>query len=204
MQIAAERAQNTAQTFWSRPSFDGSVWQPLTPELVHLVPPWNFTGVLNRAGGGTFAVRWPMQPVNLRKTPVMRLPFRLKPGACVNMHIQVSGKGYLIPLTAPVDGTPFVLCPAEMSMRNDVAFLRSESQTQLPPEAVLAPAESIRGYLTIDLLEALGERAGDSPLLESLIIGNTSNKDYLLAGFAANKADAEYRVGIPMWFARSE
>jgi hypothetical protein len=56
-----------------------------------------------------------------------------------------------------------------------------------------------QGEVRIDLLRALGGRAGAAPVLESLVIGNTSNKGYLLAGFGGNGPAAEYRLGEPRW-----
>jgi len=203
-QIAAERRTNEPQKFWAKPSLQGALWEALEPGMVRLVPPWNYMGVVNNAGGGTFAVRWTGGPVDLSKTPVLRLPFRAGPGAQVNLHIQVSGKGYLIPLTAPVEKTPAVLCPAWLALTDAQAFYASESQTELPALSVLEPVKSAHAYILVDLLEALGNRAGPNPMLEGLIIGNASNKDYLMAGFSGNRAGAEYRVGVPMWLRRRE
>jgi hypothetical protein len=208
VQVAAQKSENGAQQFWCEPSYEGGLWEPVEPGAVTLKPPTNFTGVVNRVGGGTFAVRWTGGKVDLAKTPVLRIAFQPSlnggPAAKVNMHIQVSGKPFVIPITAPVENTPFVLCPVWFATATPEALLKTETQTELPAESVLPAVSAKNGSITVDLAKALAGKAGAAPVLEGLIIGNSSNKDYLMAGFSGNGAGTQYCVGVPVWLPRRE
>ena len=199
VRVAAEERRGGGPRFWCRPSDPTEHWEPVEPECVRLVNDGSRTRVVNRIGGGTFAVRWRGEPLQLTRSPILRLPFEAEPGAMVSLHLQVSGVGYLIPVTAPVEDTPAVLCPAWLAVPSNVAFEALHYGAGLAADCVLAPVMPKKGEIVVDLLNALDGRAGASPVLESLIIGNTSNKGYLLAGFAGNAPGAQYRVGSPVW-----
>lgn len=199
VRVAAERREWRAERFWYEPTDKVKNWEPLEPGCVRLVKSRDMTRVVNRIGGGTFAVRWVGGPIDLARRPVLRMPLEVRPGAMVNLHIQVSGRGYLIPVTATVEDTSAVLCPAWQAAPHEQAFYRAARNQRLPSNRILPPVLIQGGYITVNLLEALGERAGASPIVESLIVGNTSNKGYLLAGFAGNSPGAEYLVGTPAW-----
>jgi len=202
VRVAAQNRQWRPEPFWYEPGEEGEAWKPLAPGCVQLVRFGELTRVVNRIGGGTFAVRWTGGPVELARTPVLELPFQAEDGALVNLHLQVSGQDFLLPVTAPVPQTPAVLCPAWFSMTPANAFLRTLHSPTFPSRRILEPVTPLEGRITVNLLEALGGRAGDSPVLESLIIGNTSNEGYLLAGFGGNGPGAEYRVGVPVCLAQ--
>jgi len=199
VRVAAEQKQWRPERSWGDPSEPVPGWEPLEPGAVRLLRWRDGARVINRAGGGTFAVRWIGGPVELTETPVLELPFEAGPGARVNLHLQVSGHGYLLPLTAPVEHTPAVLCPAWFSVPTARAFLHMVTQPELPAGQVLEPAAVSGGRVRVDLARALRGRAGPAPVLESLIVGNSSNDGYLLAGFGGNAPGDEYRVGTPLW-----
>ena len=204
VRVAAQDRQWRPQASWSEPSETGGGWEPVEPGAVRVARAGQQTRVVNRAGGGTFAVRWTGGPIDLSKTPVFTLPFQAGPGARVSLHLQISGVGYLLPVTAPVENTPLVLCPLSDAFPQAPLFLRMTSGLQVPEADVLPPVAPRDGLISIDLLEALAGRAGAAPRLESLIVGNASNKDYLLAGFGGNGAGSHYTVGTPHGLAREQ
>jgi len=199
VRVAAERRDWKPRRFWCGPPRVAASWEPLEPGCVELSESDGMTCVTNRIGGGTFAVHWRGEPRDLTAQPVLEFPFRADPGVRVSLHLQVSGRGFLVPITAPLEQTAQVLCPQWFSKDDKAAFLQMLQQPQLPDESVLARVEPHEGKIRLNLVKALGGRAGDSPVLEAFFVGNTSNHELLLAGFSGNRSQARYWLGEPRW-----
>jgi hypothetical protein len=121
----------------------------------------------------------------------------------VSLHLQVSGKAFLLPVTAPVEETFAVLSPVSDAVDYKVALHAPATGNYVAGNAVLPAAEPQNGVVEVDLAKALAGRAGAAPVLENLIVGNAANKDYLLAGLSGNHAGCSYFVGTPSFAARA-
>ena len=152
--------------------------------------------VTNRMGGGRFAVRWKMKkPVDLRSTPLLRIPFRPDGGAKVGLHVRISGKAFIIPVTAPTEETFEIQTQADVKRR---AWQVYDSRSLRPPY-IDAKSCYMRGgsEIRVNLLDEVKRRfrSGKWYRLEALAIANTSNKDYLMAGFTGNGSGTSYILG---------
>jgi hypothetical protein len=179
-----------------------SPWVPLRRDTVALgadPEAQGLTRVVNRTGGGFFAVRWtPPSPVDLRATPILELPLRLGPGATVNLHLAIGGRAFLLRLgDAPLGATKALLTPE--SEKGECFQLGDLPTPMLEQRFGLGAAVPEAGLLRVDLgarLQAV-ERPPTALALTALTLGNTSNAGYLLAGHGGNPAGAWYAVGVP-------
>ena len=173
-------------------------WTPLNMNEVRLTSLGDGRyQAVNRRGGGEFAVQYKLEePVDLSETPVISIPFRPSSGTRVNLHLVVNGAPFILPITAPVVETYHVLgAPkayehawgpyAEKSYPSDL-FLGSPNWEE---------TDSIRFDLGAALNGKLSSEEGLN--LTSLILGNTSNHNYLLAGFSGNGEGTRFTVGKP-------
>jgi hypothetical protein len=199
IRVAAEQRVDRPRRFWCRTSDRNSTWKRLHPAGALLRTEGQWAEVTNRAGGGPMAIRWQGETVDLEEKPVLRLPFQADTGTKVNLHLQISGRSYILPLTGPTEGTRQVLTPRWDEMSDKEFFWRLYTRKQLENWRFLPRAKVEGDLVEINLLQALGQRAGGGALLQSLSVGNTSNKDYLLAGFGGNGPGTSYRVGPPQW-----
>jgi hypothetical protein len=203
VRVAAARRGWEPQKFWCEPSDPSAAWEAVEPGTVRLAVDGDMTRVVNRIGGGTFAARWKGGPVDLGKTPVLQLPFHASSNARVNIHLQVGGQAYIVPVTGPTEFTPHVLCPAWSAMDGPNAFYLLATRRELPAACFVERALPQSGMVTVNLAQALAGRPGAAGPVESVIIGNTSNKDYLLAGSSGNQPGAEYFIGVPQWLQKA-
>jgi len=123
--------------------------------------------VENRRSGGFFGVQVPMAQVDLTKRFLLSFDYRLDPTARINFHLQVNDRPYTIPFTGP----------------------RSQAHqgTLLPPIPEVI-ADGSWHHAEYNLLEALRKFSSNENLwLQNFFIGNTSNEDYLFAGFHADR-----------------
>lgn len=201
VRVAAEGRRTGSSDFWGAPSDTCDAWEPIEPACVRLRTEGDGVRVVNRIGGGSFGVRRVGESVDLTRKPLLKLPLRVGPGALVSLHLQVSGKPFLIPVTAPTEETFAVLCPVTDAVGYKEALYGPAVGQYVTGAAILPAAVPKNGVLTVNLARALGALAGPAPRLESLIVGNASNKDYLLAGLSGNRAGAHYVVGRPMFLA---
>jgi hypothetical protein len=199
IRVAAEGREERPERFWCQPSERSDTWERLNPAGTRLRNEGEWTEVINRAAGGPLAVRWKGAPVDLESSPVLRLPFQAEEGTRVNLHLQISGRAYILPISAPTARTRQVLAPLWDGMEDKDFFWRLYNHRQLEKWHVLPPARPRGEILEVNLMKALEERAKNGAVLRSLTIGNTSNEDYLLAGFGGNGPGASYRVGTPQW-----
>lgn len=147
---------------WQRPSEEPYVRLAAVEEGPH----GHSLRVENRRSGGLFGVQVPLAPVDLSQRFLLSFDYRLDPTVRINLHLQVNDRSYTIPLTGP----------------------RSQSHqgTLLPPLEVIADGNW--HHAEYNLLEALRQSPSDGNLwLQSCFMGNTSNEDYLLAGFHADR-----------------
>jgi len=154
--------------------------------------------VENPLSGGMFAARTVCQ-VDLSRTPVLELPLHLDDDAKVNLHLEMDGRAWLVKMTAPVEKMDFMLGPA-----SDAAYPFGRPTIAGPTldALVLGEARPQGGILRVDLgamLKKKGVGLGGQKQI-FLTIGNTSNSDYLLAGFGGNHAGTKYWVGQPKWY----
>jgi hypothetical protein len=176
------------------PVLPSSKWSSLDPELVRMS-----TGTdgriraTNRFSGGTFALAYKLpRRVRIEQTPRLILNLNIPSGTCVNLHCTISGKTLILPLTAPIEESFRVLGPPVP------AGWRPYSTKPLPHTNVLAtPQESIDSQFEVDIFQAVRLRFPNlqDPILDGLIIGNTSHRNYLMAGLSGNVAGAWYEVG---------
>ncbi len=182
-------------------SHEGAAWKALQPGRVTVDPQGWAT---NNWGGGTFAMEFPLDsPVDLLATPRLALDLEIPEGTMVNLHLVVSGKPLIVPLTAPIAATYRVL--------GHRAWYEHEWQPYAMDPLGLPvidgkPAESFASPLALDLLALVRERYPrlNSPKLQRLTIGNTDHGDYLMAGLRGNRPGARYRVGIPSFLPAAE
>jgi len=178
---------------------DSNGWWPIIPDGVIIREAGDTAVVENPLSGGWFAARTLTQ-ANLSQTPILELPLRLDPDAKVNLHIEIGGRPCIVRVAAPVDGMTHVLGPAA-----DAAFPlgRMILQHGQLDAVLLGEASVLNGTLRINLAEMLRKKGigieGTRQIW--LTIGNSSNTDYLLAGFGGNHAGTKYHVGRPGWIA---
>ncbi|MFT5126595.1 MAG: hypothetical protein ACI8W8_000190, partial [Rhodothermales bacterium] len=160
-------------------------WQPLSPLRVATRSEEDMTVVQNRFAGGDFAVEWPLPESQSART--LRLPLRIPQGVKVSLHLHAGDETRIVPLTAPVSQTYHVLASAfpEPSWKPFVNEALELSGTA---------REAIDETIEVDLKALFG----DAPLTR-LIIGNSSQQDYLLFGLSGNTAAAEFAVGAPVF-----
>jgi hypothetical protein len=200
---SAQRVRmDAAKYVLDEPGRHDLAWRPLSPAAVRTEPSdGGQVRVVNRFGGGTFAVVHPLpEPVDLAKTPWMRIPMDIPSGAKVNLHLQVNGRHYIHALTAPLDETYRVLGDASvLPPRVRPAWRLYASQALQDPVVGGEPRDTIRGVVEINLLEEVRRRCPHAGRyrLATLIVGNTSHSDYLVAGLGGNAAGASYTVGTP-------
>lgn len=153
--------------------------------------------ITNLRGGGFFAVRYtPPQRIDLEKTPVLRLPLDLGT-AKINLHVQVDGKAYLVPVGQPqCSEMKTILAPR--FEKGECFRLRDFDSPRLRA-VLMKQARPRNGIVYVNLLDEL-RRIGHTarrPRLECLTLGNSANPDYLLAGGGGNETGAWYEVGTP-------
>jgi hypothetical protein len=182
---------------WSGNS-DDLLWKPVQLEGVRTTAVDGGVTVHNPAAGGTFAART-TSAVNLTQTPTLRLPMKLESDVHVNLHVEVDSRPYVLQLNAPVDEMYRLLTPAS---ERAVGFTRSFVRGSALERSVLGRAEVKDDVLEVnlgELLENKGVTLSDRSSKVVLTVGNSSNKDYLLAGFSGNHAGSEYWLGKPEW-----
>lgn len=159
--------------------------------------------VINRFGGGTFAAMWEIDDeINLSETPILEIPFRAGEGAMVNLHVVASRRSAVFKINAPVEETYRGLTPRAPSPASWRNFSTGPMSSPQIEDASCYDPES--GLVRIDLEEEIKRRYSrmDEPMLTGLIIGNTSNSDYLMAGFGGNSSDSWYELGEPRFLPR--
>ncbi len=175
------------------------IWQPLNPDEVTVkrLPSGRWKAV-NQIGGGCFALRchFPGKGVDLNATPRLTLPFKRGRHTRVGIHLQVSGKSFYYPLTAPTKGLRYLLTPqfenAEPEKIYRQAFFTEEEVKQF-----LVPGRANNSEVTLDLRQLA--RKLKPARLESITVGNSSNHEYLLLGAGGNPPGSTYIVGKPKW-----
>jgi len=179
-------------------------WQTLEPARVRVetVSPDRIR-VHNLFGGGSFAVQWALQqPVDLAATPVLRLPFRPHNGAKVSLPLALDGtptRSLILNLTAPMQETYSVLGGPRRGWSSWDAFAAMPLKPPAVDRATFFDPRS--DVVEINLLEQVRSRLGQSAKvrLKSLIVGNTSNHNYLLAGLSGNTSASWYELGRPQF-----
>jgi hypothetical protein len=160
-----------------------TLWRPLSSLRVSTRIEEEMTLVRNRFAGGDFAVEWPLAEPNAADT--LRLAVRIPQGVHVSLHLHAGERSHIVALTAPVTDTYHILGdrPAEPHWRPYVREALVIAGEQRP---------EIAETITVDLKALFG----DAPL-SRLIIGNTSQQDYLLFGLSGNAVAAEFAIGTP-------
>ncbi|MBN1257683.1 MAG: hypothetical protein JXA52_08260 [Planctomycetes bacterium] len=190
---------------FQKPGEEVRSWRAMNANQVCLEPlEEGLVRVTNRFGGGEFAVLYKdilNRPVNLLDTPKMKLRLNIPEGVAVNLHLRVGGEDIIYALTAPTEKTFAVL---NNGTRPDLSFIFDYwhlfgTKPLQPPLIGGIPQAAITDEITIDLLAEMKKRFPDKQTyrLESIIIGNTSQLDYLMAGLSGNAAGASYTLGIP-------
>ena len=178
-----------------------SPWVPLQGDSVTLAPGTRpgHTRVTANVGAGFLAVRYtPPEPIDLAKTPRMELPLNFAFEAAVNLHLDIGGNAYVIPITAPLSGMKGLLAPE--FEQGECFRIPTLDETEILKTRYLDDARMGNGKVSINLLRALktAEKKCGKPELRSVTVGNASNLGYLLAAAdGRNKAGTWYEVGIP-------
>ena len=181
-------------------------WQALDPARVRVetVSPERIR-VRNLFGGGSFAVRWQLeQPVDLAATPILRLPFVPHDSARVALHLVLDGtptRSLILNLTAPMDETYSVLGEPRRGWSSWQPFAAMPLKPPVVNKGTFFDPRS--DVVEVNLFEQVKRRLGQSTevRLKSLIVGNTSNHRYLLAGFGGNTSASWYELGGPRFLA---
>jgi len=178
-----------------------SPWVPLQHDSVTLTPGAKpgLTRVTANVGAGFMAVRYsPPEPVDLERTPRMNLPFNFAHEAAVNLHLDIGGTAYVIPITAPLSGMKGLLAPEYE--KGECFRIPTLEETEILKSRYLDDARLGRGMVSINLMKALktAQKECSKPELHSITVGNSSNLGYLLAAAdGRNKAGTWYEVGVP-------
>jgi len=184
------------------PGREDLLWQPLSPARVRVEPDGEGrVKVTNRFSGGEFALRYDAaQPIDLLRTPRLHLWMDVPEGVKINLHLKVNGAHFVRALTAPTTETYRILGGPSAAQRPATPGWRLLVNKALSaPRVGGSPVKSIRGEWQVDLLREMKKRFPNATSLplQSLIIGNTSHADYLMAGLSGNAAGATYRLGTP-------
>lgn len=197
----AERVGRVPSVLYVRAGERHGSWVPLLRDSVAISKgkKEKTTRVVNNVGAGFFGVRFfPATPVDVREMPMMALPIELGPKTAVNLHLYMGKRSYIIQLNAPIGGMKSLLTPE--FEKGECFRIPTMGVDDVRKQRLLAHVAPKHGVLRINLLQAL-KRLGavpEQPALEAITIGNTSNKDYVLAGgIDANRAGAWYEVGEP-------
>jgi hypothetical protein len=198
LRSAAQQRVNASDLYHApRPPVASTRWKALEQDRVACEP--TSSGrclVTNLMGGGRFAVRYDLPgPVDLTRTPLLRIPFRPSPAARVNLHVRVSGKAFVVKATGPVWNCYETLTPAKAPSDPWVPYLADPlGYPRAQPGCCFDPQ---RSEMRVDLLAEARRRFPDMKefVLEDLAVGNTSNEDYLLAGFNGNPSGCTYTLG---------
>ncbi len=199
---AAEARTNPGAYLAPRPAPAGGPWRAHDPDRVDCLPAADDgVKVINRYGGGPFAIALAMdEPVDLDARPVLTIPFAPGPGTKVNLHVVISDKGLVLPLTAPLEETREVLGKPRTYEPSWKAFVAEPLGA--PPLVRCASCYDAKTQrIRVNLRAAFRKAYPDAgpARLESLILGNTSDQDYLLAGFGGNASGSTYRIGRPQF-----
>jgi hypothetical protein len=127
--------------------------------------------------------------------PVVRIPFRSGDGTRVNLHAVVNGRGMVLSVNGPVGETYRVLgAPSGYGPEWEPYAAEPLGRPAVGDRGFLDP---VAGRIEVDLLADAGRRFGvtGEARLTSLVVGNTSNQGYLLAGFGGNASGTWYEVG---------
>jgi len=185
---------------------EDSPWVPLKRDSVVVTRSSGagLTRATATVGGGFFAMRYTLPvPVDLNKTPVMKLPLDIGYEAAVNLHADIGGTAYVIPLTAPISEMKALLAPE--FEKGECFKIPTIDEAVILQTRYLRNARLTHNLLTVDFAAAL-EETGEKPEtleLRSITIGNSSNQGYLLAGAnGRNAAGAWYEVGVPTFRTR--
>ncbi len=176
-----------------------SPWQPLVRDSVTLTRQKGklHTLVTANVGAGFLAVRCRLpKPVDLAQRPVLKLPIKIKPGALLNIHLQIGTNSYLLQATGPLAVTKSLLTP---EFERGEQFQRSVWPLEsIKAERLLGKVKA-DGLVQVNLLELLRNLGVDDPELRiaEITVGNTSNAGYLLAGHGGNQAGAGFLLGTP-------
>ena len=144
--------------------------------------------------GGEFSVVWEAEPIDLTHTPKLHLDLRIPQDVKVSLFATVGSKTIVIPLTAPLTDTYRLL--GSNHPRGIRKFVAPPLRL---PTVDRVPQPAISEELVVDLLDHVRRHFPDleRPVLKRLMIGNTSNADYLMAGRSGNAAGASYQIGEP-------
>lgn len=196
--INAERSIPKPHEFQVPPeSIQPSDWNALNPDAVAVRRLGSGRHeATNRIGGGAFALRWqaPGEGIDLRRTPYLRLDLRADRDTKVGIHVEISGRSFFYPFTAPTGGMRGLLTP-EYEARPPEQLYRAKP---MPEDAVgqfLVNGRHHGTEVRLDLRDAI--RGIPEPRLTSITIGNASTADYLHLGAGGNPPGASYTVGIP-------
>ncbi|MFZ2655310.1 MAG: DUF6250 domain-containing protein [Victivallales bacterium] len=178
-----------------------SPWQPLPADSAALQPlPDGRTRVSRNVGAGAFALRRRIEPPeDLAATPILELPLALgSNGATLNLHLEISGRSFLVEINAPLTEMKALLTP---EFEHGECFrLPVIPETTIRQRYWLGKTEIKGGILRIDLGAALDGKNIDPSQrqLTVLTLGNTSNDNYRLGGGeSCNPAGASFEAGTP-------
>jgi hypothetical protein len=196
--INAQRSTPRPHEFQVRPeSLETGEWTARNPDEVAVRQlgsgRWEAT---NRIGGGPFALRWtaPGQGIDLRNNPFLQLDVRTDRDTKVGLHVEISGKSFLYPFTAPAEGIRGLLTP-EYEARPPERLYRARAMTAEEIKPLLLNGRHHSTEVRLDLRDAI--LGMPEPRLTSITIGNASTAGYLHLGTDGNPAGAQYTIGTP-------
>ncbi|NQZ68895.1 MAG: hypothetical protein HRT89_12590, partial [Lentisphaeria bacterium] len=175
---------------------DDAFWKPLLKDAVTVKKNSGVIDTLVTAnvGAGFLAVRHKYDTaIDLEKTPLFQLPVDVSFDSKVNVHMLIDEITYIIQLTAPLAKAKSLLS-SEFEQGEQFRIPNLENSFMSSRLLAKHQGDMIRFNL-YKRLKQMGH-TGDFKL-HSITVGNTSNKDYLLAGNGGNNAGSQYGLGRP-------
>jgi len=177
-------------------------WTALEPHRVHTEGnAGGRTTVRNLYGGGRFAVEWPLTGVfhalDVRRNPTLDIWLDVPAHVKIAFHLRVNGRNFIYPVTASGEHTYSHLADEKAQWGQVQPAWRP---LVAPPLDALVQGEAVdrfQGVFTIPLLQDMQVHFAGAPeiALDRIILGNTSQHEYLMAGLNGNAAGTAYVVG---------
>lgn len=179
-------------------------WKPLAVDELRVVEETGGTTTFARTVGAGFgAVRLTLpEPLPVASAPILDLPLAVPEDVALHLHVHTTAGSFLVPVTAPLDGMKALLTPE--FERGECFRLPTLDEETLRQRYLVHEITFAEGRLHGDLGRGIARlrqgKAAEARIL-SLTLGNSSNQDYLLAGWQRNRAGSRFSVGQPRFLA---
>jgi hypothetical protein len=196
---SAERVERVGDLLYVADD-DPSPWKPLITDSVRISRVADSPGcwrVASTTGTGFRAVRYvPEGPVELRKTPVLRIPLKAGEARNLNLFLTIDGEAYMLPICGSRSRMKSLLTPKYE--RGECFRIPVLKEKDLQKRILVETAKVGGGELKVNLAMALAPlKPGKTTLLlTNLTLGTTDNENYALAG-SGDGPGLGYVVGVP-------